>query len=160
MKNLICLIALMGVLSVSANAQIAPPYPQGFKHGQGATVTNATNDTLTYSLTQFVANASIFLNVIKTSGTVAGVAYIQASNDSSNSFPGQGWVNPFKINNVVTVGADSVTLTDVATQSFNWKVDPATISTYQKFRVIVACTGTQVSVPYAFIKYTVPNCGR
>lgn len=160
MKKFICLIALIGAFCVNANAQIAPPYPQGLKHGQGATITNAANDTLTYSLTQFVANASIFLNVLKTSGTVAGVAYLQASNDSTNSFLGQGWVNPFANNGVVTVGADSVTLTNVATQSFNWNISPSIVGTYQKWRVIVACTGTQVSVPYAYIKYTVPNCGR
>jgi hypothetical protein len=160
MKQLICLIAFIGALSVNMYAQSAPPFPQGAKHGQGATITNAANDTLTFSITNFTVDVAAFLNLIKTSGTVAGVAYVQASNDSTNSFPGQGWVNPFSINGVVSVGADSVTLTNVATQSFNWNLSPRIIGTYQKYRIIVACTGTQVSVPYAYFKYTVPYCGR
>lgn len=72
--------------------------------------------------------------VTKVSGTVGGTAIIQGSLDGTN---------------YVTIGSDTLTLANQATNTFIWSLTP---STYQYHRVKFVSSGTQVSIPKVYYK--------
>ena len=72
--------------------------------------------------------------VTKVSGTVGGTAIIQGSLDGTN---------------YVTIGSDTLTFSDQATNTKVWAITP---SVYQYHRVKFVSSGTQVSIPKVYYK--------
>jgi hypothetical protein len=95
----------------------------------GDTVTNAETEYLTISVKQSYSVLSFQYVAVKLSGTVAGTATLQASLDNSN------WVN-----------LDTLTNTDVATQTFFSFVTPNKYY-YYRFK----CTGTDTMAARVYV---------
>ncbi len=119
MKHLITLIALAFVFT-SATAQKAMT--------ASGTLTDATTGYVTSIIPGGYGNLSIQLIVTKTSGTVAGAAYLQASNDGTN------------YNDIAPT--DTLALANVAVNSKLWNVGT---TPYLYYRAKIVTTGTQVS---------------
>lgn len=100
-----------------------------------AIMTNAGGGTLAAKvLPAAYGNLSLQFVVTKTSGTVAGTVYVEASNDGVN------YVRPFG-------GNDSLNLAD---QAVNTKVLNVGISPYAYYRARVTTSGTMVAVLTGF----------
>lgn len=98
------------------------------------TAADATTVNLTVTPpAYYVAAATVQLNVIKVSGTVAGTARLTGSLDG--------------VNYATVPGTDTLTLTN-ASQSKVWSIGSYP---YQYLRIIYTTTGTQRSVPAALI---------
>lgn len=123
MKKLIAFIGFIAMFSLAADAQIS-------SRVKGDTLTNADTVYITTD-NQLDGLAGLQATVLKVGGTVAGHALLQGTID------GIAWVN---------VNTDTLTLTNVATQSKVW---PITANGYKTYRIRYITTGTQVSVPYA-----------
>lgn len=102
--------------------------------GPGLMTNGATAVVGPVQISGYKESVSFMLTVTKGTGTVAGTAVLQGSHDGT-------------IYSTVE-GKASVTLTDVATQSFNWTLAP---SAYQYYRIQVTTTGTQTSTPTATV---------
>lgn len=126
MKKLmaVLLIAVLAFIAPNANAQ------SSVLISSTDTLTNA--DTVNISLPQATGGyyaVGIQAVVSKVSGTVSGSAIIQGSLDGTN------WV---------TIGSDTLTFTDAATNTKVWAITP---SVYQYHRVKFISAGTVVAVP-------------
>lgn len=119
MKITTLLLAML--IGISASAQKAMT--------ASGTLTNATTGYVTSIVPGGYGNLSIQLIVTKTSGTVAGAAYLQASNDGTN------------YNDIAPT--DTLALTDAAVNSKLWNVGT---TPYLYYRAKIVTTGTQVSV--------------
>lgn len=127
MKKLmaVLLIAVLAFIAPNANAQSSVLIP--------STDTLTNTDTVAIALPQATGGyyaVGIQAVVTKVSGTVAGTAIIQGSLDGTN------WK---------TIGSDTLTLSNVATNTHIWSITP---SVYQYHRVyFISSGGSQVSVP-------------
>jgi hypothetical protein len=132
MKHLIALIAICIAFTGVAQAQTAMT--------ASGTLTDATTGYVTSKVPGGYGNLSIQLIVTKTSGTVAGTAWLQASNDGTN---------------YVTINStDTLALTNVAAQSKLWNVG---ISPYLYYRAKITTTGTQVSTGTGYYLFRPAN---
>jgi len=95
--------------------------------GSGDTITNATPDAVLLPVNYTHENLSVQIRVTKISGTVAGTAILSASNDGVN---------------YVAIGSDTLTLTDVTT---NTKIWPLTNANYLYYKVTVTGSGTMTA---------------
>jgi hypothetical protein len=134
MKRLILLFAL--VLNVGAYAQRTPIEMVGT-----ATLTNADTVYLTKTVKGTYENVSLQVVVSKLSGTVAGTAQLQGSQDGVN---------------YIDLGLGDLTLTDVTT---NTKVWPLTNSNYYYYRIEVITSGT-VSAGAVGYLFVTPGNGK
>ena len=132
MKKLIFAAAFV-FAAVAANAQVVDMKSTSSKATD--TVTNTGSEVLTAQVNGYQADVTIQAVVTKVSGTVAGTVVLQGSVDGSNyvtltttALPG---------------GNDTCTLTNTATQSFNYAVGQ---SKYLYYRVRVTGSGTMVAI--------------
>jgi hypothetical protein len=127
MKKILFIMALTAFGFV-ANAQLIT-----FSHtatNPNGTVTNTGTDTMNASIPGYAAALGIQLAVTKTSGTVAGIARLYGSIDGTN---------------YIATG-DTLTLTDVATNSVIWtKSTPV----YVNYRIRTTGSGTMVATTSA-----------
>lgn len=114
----LCLSTLIGVAQTNMT-------------GNGGRLTNAGTQTVTISPTLFNEQVSFQVKIVKDSGTVAGYAYLQASNDQTN------W-------HTVT---DSLTLTNTATNS---KIFVLTYNPALYYRIYAEGTGTMEAKLYGY----------
>jgi ABC-type maltose transport system permease subunit len=126
MKNLIAvlLIAVFALITPNTQAQSSVLVP--------STDTLSNTDTAFISLPTATGGyyaVGIQAVVSKVSGTVAGTAIIQGSLDGTN---------------YVDIGTDTLTFTNVATNTKVWAITP---SVYQYHRVKFLSSGTVVAVP-------------
>jgi environmental stress-induced protein Ves len=122
-------IALLLIFSLALFAS-PPAHSQSTMTASKNILTNADTSTHQLDLAGQINNFEVItVQVIgtKTSGTVAGTAVLTGSLDGTNYF---------------AVGADTLTLANVATNSKVWQVDK---SRYRYYRVKVITSGTQVS---------------
>lgn len=91
------------------------------------TVVNAGTEYATLKVANSGSNVSVQIVATKISGTVAGTAVLQASNDGVN---------------YVSIGADTLTLTNVTTNTHLWSVSA---NPYIYYRVKVTGSGTMVA---------------
>lgn len=123
---------LLSVLLIAALAFIAPQV-----NAQSSVLISSTdtlNDVETVNIALPTATGGYYAVgiqavVTKVSGTVAGTAIIQGSLDGTN------WVN---------IGSDTLTLSNVTTNTKVWAITP---SVYQYHRVQFVSSGTMVAVP-------------
>jgi hypothetical protein len=129
MKRTILFIAIMFSLAVHVTAQTSLSSDNPYSYTKtGDTLVNA--DTVMLQLVRYDNGlASIQPIVTKVSGTVAGYALLQATNDGST------WTN---------VNTDTMKLADQPVNcSKLWK----DVSSYRDIRVLFITTGTSVCVP-------------
>jgi len=128
MKRLLSVaIALMSLATFTANAQ-APNTLKNMlsspTHVSTDTVTDAGVKLQSVAVPGYQEVVTIQTVITKINGTVAGTVIIQGSLDGVN---------------YTTIGTDSYTATNVATQSKTWSVNP---STFAYYRVSYTGTGT------------------
>jgi hypothetical protein len=133
MKKFIFLIAF-GLLGVAANAQI---YDMLATTGNTSdTVTNTSAETLTKQVSGAFSQVTVQLTVTKIGGTVAGTSVLQGSIDGTNYVTlTSHYADPGDT-------ANSVTNTNVATQSWIWDVGN---SKYLYYRVTTTGSGTMTA---------------
>ena len=120
----IFLIAILSLCTIGLNAQ-------ALMTGSPATVTNTTPVSVTKEVTGVAKNVSVQLVVSKTSGTIAGKAYVQVS-----------------LNGTDYVSIDSMTLTDITT---NTQVTELPDNPYRFYRIQVVGSGTMAGVLNGYI---------
>lgn len=122
----------LGVFTSNAQTSATP-----MLSSSGLALDTATNTTATYVALKVTGNYS-FISVqyvaTKISGTVAGTAVLQVSNDGTT-------YTTLEAGNVVET-ANSYTNTDVASQSKVWTVKEPT---YLYYRVLVTGSGTMAA---------------
>ena len=123
MKKFLFLL-LGSVLFMASQAQLRTMTSPGVMTNAVTAVVTTTTITGHKDVVVFV------LTVTKGTGTVAGTAILQGSQDNTLF--------------ATVPGAATATLTDVATQNFAWVVAPSSFSYY---RISVSTTGTQTSTP-------------
>lgn len=132
MKKLLSILALVAVFAFS-----------GVESKAQSAVLISSTDTLNDAETVYISLPTltggyyaigIQAKVTKVSGTVAGTAIIQGSLDGTN---------------YVTIGSDTLTFSDQATNTKVWAITP---SVYQYHRVKFVSSGTQVSIPKVYYK--------
>ena len=123
MKKLF-IVAVLSLFTFSLSAQ-------SLMAGSPATIANATPISVTKEVTGVSQNVSIQFVVSKTSGTIAGKAYVQVS-----------------LNGTDYVSIDSMTLTDVTT---NTQVTELADNPYRFYRVQVVGSGTMAGVLNGYI---------
>jgi len=136
MKKII-LILFSAVLFLNADAQT-----NVFAMNGTDTVVNTSTVNLDITATTDNAIISFQLVTTKLTGTVAGTCAIQASLDGTNYFP---------INTVSPIGgayADTATITNVATFTYNWTDNPLKYK-YYRLKVVGSGTSTYVVAGYA-----------
>lgn len=101
------------------------------------TVTNTGTADLYMTATAPIGVLGFQLVVTKISGTVAGTAFLQASNDGTNF--------------VEVNSSDSLALTNVATQSYLWTVGREA-QAYQYYRILVTGSGTMAASITGYFK--------
>lgn len=105
----------------------------------GDTVVNTATVNMDLKTVNNYDNVSFQLIATKLTGTVAGTAILQASNDGTN------WLT------INTAGADTFTVTNVATQSYFWNELP---NHYLWYRINVVGSGTST---YIVKTYAMPR---
>lgn len=123
MKKLI-LIAVTALFALGLNAQV-------LMTGSPATITNTTPASVTKEVTGVSSSVSVQFVVTKVSGTIAGKAYVQVSLDGTNY-----------------VSIDSMTLTDVATNSQTTEIAD---NPYRFYKVQVVGSGTMAGTLSGYI---------
>lgn len=125
MKTLLFVLALICSLFVSA---------QGYDYEMAGsdTITNSATVNVTQTLASPYDVASFQAVVTKVDGTVAGTVLLQGSNDGTN---------------YVDISTDTLTLTDVATQSYLWSVTDAP---YKYYRLKGTGSGTMNAILAGF----------
>jgi hypothetical protein len=131
MKKLIFLFALVA-FAFTANAQVV--VMKATTGNSSDTVTNTATETLSAQLNGSFDVVTVQLTVTKISGTVGGTAILQASLD------GTTWTT---LNTAaIPQNNDTITLTNVTTNSCFWVIEP---SKYLYYRVSVTGTGTMAA---------------
>ena len=131
MKKLIFLFALVA-FAFTANAQVV--VMKATTGNSSDTVTNTATETLSAQLNGSFDVVTVQLTVTKISGTVGGTAILQASLD------GTTWTT---LNTAaIPQNNDTITLTNVSTNSCFWVIEP---SKYLYYRVSVTGTGTMAA---------------
>lgn len=130
MRKLLILLGLIA-MSFSANAQVVAM--KATTGNTSDTVTNTGTEVLSTQVNGYNEVVTVQLTVTKISGTVAGTAILQGSLD------GTTWTT---LNHASTTGNDTITLTNVTTNSAIWVVEP---SKYLYYRVSVTGSGTMVA---------------
>ena len=125
MKKLILLITLFA-FTVMASAQFTV----------GVKLANATTDSIktgALTVTKYISLSAGYMNVsiqpvvTKVSGTVGGIARLYGTVDGTNYIATK----------------DTLTLTDIATNTVIWKI---TTSPYAKYKIVAVGTGTMNAV--------------
>lgn len=132
MKNLILAFCLM--FAVGLTAQVTGPVLLAGKGNFKSTPTHAVTDTITNAVTEIQygiiretnQHVTVQSTYTKISGTAAATATLEGS------------INGVQYNTVP--GSSAYTVTDTATQSNVWVVEP---SPFQYYRVKIVPTGTQ-----------------
>lgn len=99
------------------------------------TVVNTSVVNLTIKTTTSANNMSLMLVTTKLTGTVAGTAILQASNDGTN------WLT------INTAGADTATITNVAAFAYFWNEAP---NRYLHYRLNITGSGTSTYIVRAY----------
>ncbi len=142
---LILLIALIALGVNNANAQKWQSKTMAYATSGDDTATNSDQILMVERLGSYGYYVNIDLAVTKVSGTVAGTAYIEVSNDG---------VNWDTVNNATNIDLFAVqTITD-ATATYRWVLG---VLPGQYVRVNYNTTGTQVSAPVATVYYRREN---
>lgn len=122
---LLSAIALCSMLATSLKAQVSPMLST---YGNAKdTVTNTGVNYVTITTTKSQNNVSVQPVITKISGTVAGTYYLQGSLDGIN---------------YVSIVGDSVTATNVTTNTKIWK---ESTRAYQYYRIGYTGSGTMVA---------------
>lgn len=100
------------------------------------TVVNAATVNLDLKTNNAYNNVSFQLVTTKLTGTVAGTAKLQASNDGTN------WLT------INTAGADTATITNVAAFSYFWNEAP---NHYLYYRLNIVGSGTSTYIVRAYV---------
>lgn len=128
MRKLI-LIALIGIVSMSVNAQVSTVQSLYSNAASGVKLTDTVTNTGTVTMSSAIVKGApnqttVTATFTKLTGTVAGTATLQGSLNATD------WVS---------ASATSYTVTDLATQSTSW---PLTGKNYLYYRVNVVGSGT------------------
>ena len=121
MKNFIIMLLL--AFSFSAIAQKSVLTMTG-----SDTIVNTASVSVSQTYSSEYGNVAFQAIVVKVSGTVAGTVILQGSLDGSN---------------YISIGIDTLALTDVATQSHLWSVDA---NPYKYYRLIGTGSGTMAAI--------------
>lgn len=128
MKNIFVLVAtLMIAFSLPAKSQTANTLKDMLSSPTHVPTDTVTNTGVKYQIAAVAGYQDVITIqtvITKISGTVAGTVIIQGSLDGVN---------------YTTIGTDSLTATDVATQSKSWSVNP---SSFTHYRVSYTGAGT------------------
>lgn len=124
MKKLILIMALAIACIHNVDAQITMTGSD--------TIVDAATVSVSQKITTSLNVISFQAVVTKLSGTVAGTVILQASNDAVN---------------YVDISTDTLTLTDVTTNTFLWSV---TSAPYQFYRLTGLGTGTMSAIISGF----------
>jgi len=148
MKNFLRIVLVCGALlfaGTKSEAQSLPPYPQVLTHS-GDTITNATSDSLYYSLQYYYTVANFQVDYTKISGNPAGVvAKIYGSNSLDVNMASKGWT---------LVATDSLLVANVATkQTHNWNAGP---TIWQWYMIVVNGVASSQGKINAVVKYSNP----
>jgi hypothetical protein len=138
MKKFI-LIAVLGLFTFAASAQVSNMTSQYSQTTD--TVTNAGTKYMYITSSNSQENISVQAVITKTSGTVAGTYFIQGSLDGTN------YVSDI-------VASDSVTATNVTTNTKIWVLDS---KAYKYYRVGYTGNGTMVATLKGYFFYNNPN---
>lgn len=126
MKRILLAVVIVCGLSAAAVAQ------SGKMTQNKVTATNADTIYLTPNIVNPADHSAFQLNVLKVSGTVAGSAVLNCSEDGTNWF--------------AVPGADTLTLTN-ASNFKRWQLGAVNSKMY---RIKLITSGTQVSTPTAY----------
>ncbi len=139
MKNLILSLVAVCALSFTAVSQtktFASSYSNLID-----TVTNTATNYVTIASTAPTRVVSVQAVLHKISGTIAGSCFLQGSNDGTNYVPITTGYTGCDGTNTKSATLDTVTATNVTTNTFTWKLS---VKQYKYYRIGWTGSGTMV----------------